>query len=137
MATFLIKQGVNTEVVDKTFVDMQLPKPKAVQAAEKTPADEKPATNAGQDTEPVASTATTPTSTPTSTTAPTTEKPAVSTPASNSSASTDITPQPNVADTRPAKNTNTLYSQVRADIKRLDKRSKQQLMSYLEKGLSA
>jgi hypothetical protein len=125
IAAFLVKQGVNAEVVDKTYSDMKLPKPKAAQAAE-----EQPATDAGQDAA---------TGTETSSTAPaatpTVEKPAVSTSANNSSA--NATQQSNAAGTGPTKNTNTLYSQVRADIKRLDKRSKQQLMSYLEKGLSA
>jgi hypothetical protein len=127
LAAFLIKQGINAEVVDKTFVDMQLPKPRAVQAAE-----EQPATDAGQD---AATSTETPSTAPTAT--PTVEKPAVSTSATNSSTSADTTPQSDAAGTGTTKNTNTLYSQVRADIKRLDKRSKKQLMSYLEKGLSA
>jgi hypothetical protein len=132
LAAFLVKQGVNAEVVDKTFVDMKLPKPKSTQAAaEKKPAAEKPAVDAGQG----AATGTPAATTPTSATTPTVEKPAVSTSAAGGDV--DATPQPNAAGAGPTKNTNTLYSQIRADIKRLDKRSKQQLMSYLEKGLRA
>jgi hypothetical protein len=119
LGAFLVKQGVNAEVVEKTFVDMKLPKPKSTQAAA-----EKPAVDAGQGA-----------ATGTPATTPTVEKPAVSTSAAGGDV--DATPQPNAAGVGSAKNTNTLYSQVRADIKRLDKRSKQQLMSYLEKGLSA
>jgi hypothetical protein len=126
LAAFLVKQGVNAEVVDKTFVDMKLPKPKSTQAAA-----EKPAVDAGQG----AATGIPAAITPTPATTPTVEKPAVSTSAAGGDV--DATPQPNAAGAGLAKNTNTLYSQVRADIKRLDKRSKQQLMSYLEKGLSA
>jgi hypothetical protein len=136
VAAFLVKQGVNAEVVDKTFVDMKLPKPKSTQAtAEKKPAAEKPAVDAGQGAATGTPAATTPTPSTTSATTPTAEKPAVST--SAASGDVDATPQPNAAGAGSTKNTNTLYSQVRADIKRLDKRSKQQLMSYLEKGLSA
>jgi hypothetical protein len=150
LGAFLVKQGVNAEVVGKTFVDMKLPKPKAAQAVEKkpaagqsaapgaaatpsgTPVAEKPAPAAGQSAAPGA--AATPSASPTT---PTAEKPAVSTSSTNSSTGADTTPQPNAAGAGPTKNTNTLYSQIRADIKQLDKRSKQQLMSYLEKGLRA
>ena len=132
LGAFLVKQGVNAEVVGKTFVDMKLPKPKSTQAAaEKKPAAEKPVVGAGQG----AATGTPAATAPTPATTPTVEKPAVSTSAAGGDV--DATPQPNAAGAGLAKNTNTLYSQVRADIKRLDKRSKQQLMSYLEKGLSA
>jgi hypothetical protein len=109
---------------------MKLPKPKSTQAAA-----EKPAVDAGQGTATGTPSATTPTPSTTSATTPTAGKPAVSTSAAGGDI--DATPQPNAADVGSTKNTNTLYSQVRADIKRLDKRSKQQLMSYLEKGLSA
>jgi predicted nucleic acid binding AN1-type Zn finger protein len=130
LAAFLVKQGVNAEVVDKTFVDMKLPKPKSTQAAA-----EKSAVDAGQGSATRTPAATTPTPSTVPATTPTVEKPAVSTSAAGGDV--DATPQPNAAGTGSTKNTNTLYSQVRADIKRLDKRSKQQLMSYLEKGLSA
>lgn len=135
LAAFLVKQGVNAEVVGKTYADMKLSKPKAAQAAEK-PAVEKPAAAAGQDSAAGAPAASAPSTAPAATT-PTVEKPAVSTSATGSGTDSDATPQPNAAGSGSAKNTNTLYSQVRADIKRLDKRSKQQLMTYLEKGLGA
>jgi hypothetical protein len=129
IAAFLVKQGVNAEVVDKTYGDMKLPKPKAVQAAEK------PAVDAGQGAATGTPAATTPAPSTAPATPPTVEKPAVSTSAAGGDV--NATPQPNAAGAGSTKNTNTLYSQVRADIKRLDKRSKRQLMSYLEKGLSA
>lgn len=129
IAAFLVKQGVNAEVVDKTYVDMKLPKPKAAQA----PAAKEPA--AGQD---AATDAPAQSSTATDAEAPvaakpTVEKPAVSTPATD----TDTTPQPTAVDSGAAKNTNTLYSQIRAEINQLDRRSKRQLMTYLEKQMGA
>jgi len=133
LAAFLVKQGVNAEVVNQTFADMKLPKPKAAQAAsEKKPAAEKPATDAGQDAATGAA-ATTPTPSTTPATKPTAEKPAVST----SAGDVDATPQSNAVGSGAAKNTNTLYSQIRAEINQLDKRSKRQLMTYLEKQIGA
>jgi hypothetical protein len=136
LAAFLVKQGVNAEVVNQTFADMKLPKPKAAQATtEKKPAAEKPATDAGQDAATVAPAATTPTPSTTPATTPTVEKPAVSTSAGGGDV--DATPQPNAVGGGTAKNTNTLYSQIRAEINQLDRRSKRQLMTYLEKQIGA
>jgi hypothetical protein len=133
VAAFLVKQGVNAEVVNQTFADMKLPTPKTAKAPaakEPTAASTSAATNVPTQSS-TETDAETPASVPSATT-PTVEKPAVST-----STDTDATPQPNAASTGSTKNTNTLYSQLRAEINQLDKRSKQQLMKYIEQKLGA
>ena len=129
VAAFLVKQGVNAEVVNQTFADMKLPTPKAAQA----PAAKEPA--AGQD---AATDVPAQSSTATDAEAPVAAKPTVEKPAVSTSATdTDATPQPTAVDSGAAKNTNTLYSQIRAEINQLDRRSKRQLMTYLEKQMGA
>jgi hypothetical protein len=111
LAGFLQKQGVNSEVVTKTYADMKLTAPTAAA----TPAAEKPAA-------PVQ--AGTTAANPTASTAP--DAPAGATAAPNAPAD---------AAQSDTANQGSMYSQVKTDISKLDKKSKQRLASYLQKQL--
>jgi ribosomal protein L12E/L44/L45/RPP1/RPP2 len=115
VADFLTKQGVNADVVNQTFADMQLPPPAAAQPA----AD--PAATAPDSAPAADNTAPAPAANTQSAAAPATQ-PAAAQPAA----------QPAQQQAAPA---GTLYSQIKAELANLDKKSKRNLAKYLEKQL--
>jgi hypothetical protein len=115
IADFLTRQGVNADAVNQTFADMQLPPPAAAQPAADPAAPASDAAPASNNTAPA------PAANTQSTAAPATQ-PAAAQPAA----------QPAQQQAAPA---GTLYSQVKAELANLDKKSKRNLVKYLEKQL--
>ena len=115
LAAFLQKQGVNQEVVTKTYSDMKLAPPKAASAAQPKAAPK------GAASEPQASAAGEPT-TPA-------EQPA------QAAAAEPNAPQSATGSAVEPAASSTLYSQVKVDIAKLDKKGKQRLAAYLQKQL--
>ena len=107
LSNFLTKQGVNPEVINKTYSDMKL-QPAAAPAAQ--PTTSKPAAGDEQ-----------PKATPSS-------NPANAAPVSSPD-------QPAVGAEQPTEPSAVSYAQVKAELAKLDKKNKQRLVAYLEKQL--
>lgn len=123
LAAFLQKQGVNREVVTKTYSDMKLAPPKATGAAQPKAslAAQPKAAPKGAAPAPQVSAADKPTT------------PAEQ-PAQAAVAEPGAPQQATGSATEPAASS-TLYSQVKVDIAKLDKKGKQRLAAYLQKQL--
>ena len=108
LSNFLTKQGVNPEVINKTYSDMKLQSPKAAPAEQ--PIAAKAASPAGTDQPKAAST---------------TEPAKPNTGPDQSAVDTDQSAEPATVS----------YAQIKADLGKLDKKNKQRLVTYLEKQL--
>jgi hypothetical protein len=110
LAGFLQKQGVNQDVVTKTYSDMKLVSPKS--SATSSPGTPQPST--------------------TPTAPEKAAEPAAGMPASQNTSTAPAQSDIAASDTA---NQGSAYSQVKTDISKLDKKSKQRLASYLQKQL--
>ena len=110
LSNFLTKQGVNPEVINKTYSDMKLQPPTAAAAPATQPTSSKPAAGAEQ-----------PKATPSS-------NPANAAPVSSPD-------QPAGGAEQSAEPSAVSYAQVKAELAKLDKKNKQRLVAYLEKQL--
>jgi hypothetical protein len=110
LSNFLTKQGVNPEVINKTYSDMKLQPPTAAAAPATQPTSSKPAAGA--------------------------EQPTVTPPSNSANAAPVSSPdQPAGGAEQSAEPSAVSYAQVKAELAKLDKKNKQRLVAYLEKQL--